>query len=159
MTALHLAASEGHPKVVEILLQNDANKEAVTKMGRTPMHVAVLRGNTEVVKLLLEKGANINARDSEFNIPLHYASERGLTEMLKVMLNFKPDITQKNHAGLTAIDVVLNLETRKVFESFGLVNEKTVNSFGRTSVDEFIIYNSRADLVGKLLHMNNMSIK
>ena len=159
MTALHLASSEGHSKIVEILLQNDANKEAVTKMGRTPMHVAVLRSNTDIVKMLLEKGANINANDSEFSTPLHYASERGLTEMLKVMLSFKPDISIKNHAGLTAIDVAINLEARKVFESMGLVNEKTVNSFGRTSVDEFIIYNSRADLVGKLLHMNNMSIK
>lgn len=159
MTALHLAANEGHLAVTEVLLENEANKEAVTKMGRTPLHVAVLRGNTEIVKLLLEKGANINASDSEFNTPLHYASERGFTETVKILLEYKPDVTKKNHAKLTAIDVALNLEIRNIFGAKGLINDSTVNSFGRTSVDEFLIYNSRADLVGKLLHMSNMNMK
>jgi ankyrin repeat protein len=79
MTALHVACSEGHPKVVSVLLAANANIEALSKvrtreercsqclmssMRSTPLHWASFRGHVEVVSLLLAAGAQIEARDS-----------------------------------------------------------------------------------------------
>jgi ankyrin repeat protein len=158
-TALHMASNNGHYKVVEVLLNNEANIEAKTTMSRTPLHISCLRGYFEIVKLLVDSGASINSTDNDFNTPLHYISEHGYPEILKFLLDKGPEITIKNHAGLTCIDVANNVEIRKIFEERDLINENTVNSFGRTSIGDFVLYNGRADIVGKLLYMGNFNAK
>lgn len=42
-TPLHFAANEGYPNLINILLNNEANIEAITKFQRTPLIVAVLQ--------------------------------------------------------------------------------------------------------------------
>ena len=155
MTALHLAASEGHIEVVKTLLSFDANINAKTKMGRTPLHITVLRGNLEMTKALLSAGANINAPDKEFSTPLHYASEHGFIKIIEELLSRGPNVAQKNHAGLTALDVALNSATWKIFENWNLDNQTMRSNFGRIFLDNFLIYNSRADYVSKTLFLIN----
>lgn len=158
-TALHMAANSGQYEVVEYLLDNDANIEAKTSMSRTPLHISCMRGHFNIISLLVERKANINATDNDFNTPLHYASEHGFSDVVTFLLDKHPKITIKNHAGLTCIDVANSLDIRKIFESRGLVNENTVNSFGRTSLDDSLIYNSRHDMITKMLMMGSMNLK
>lgn len=152
---MHLAAGGGHVEVIRTLLSFGADKEAKTKMGRTPLHVAVLQGRLEAVEILIAIGADINATDKEFSTPLHYASEHGFINIIEELLSAGPKVTAKNHAGLTAIDVALNSETWKVFQHWNLANEKMLCSFGRICVDNFLIYNSRADYVSRILLTHN----
>ena len=105
--------------------------------------------------MLIDSGANINATDKDFNTALHYVSEHGFTEIIRFLMQKKPDYKLKNHAGLTAIDIALNNEVIKIFDSFGIMNEELINSFGRTSLDGTILFMSRSDLVGKLIHNVN----
>ena len=63
-TALHWACSEGHSKVVELILENsDARKIYLNEKddaGRTALHLACKQGRVEVVATLFEKAQELN---------------------------------------------------------------------------------------------------
>jgi ankyrin repeat protein len=48
-TPLHLAASEGHAPLIDILIKFGAQIDARTNNFRTPLHIACLRGNLTVI--------------------------------------------------------------------------------------------------------------
>ena len=48
-TPLHLAASEGHAPLIEILIKFNAQVDARTNNFRTPLHISCLRGNLSVI--------------------------------------------------------------------------------------------------------------
>ncbi len=155
-----MAVNCGHVSVVEILLNNNANIEAKTSMQRTPLHLSCMRGNIEIVKLLVNCQASINSTDHELNTPLHYASEHGFPDIVGFLLDRNPDIFVKNIHNLTCIDVTNSVDIRKIFEDKGFINEnQIVNSFGRTYIDDSILYNGRNDIIGKLLSFNNHNMK
>lgn len=52
-TPLHLAASEGHAPLIEILIKFSAQVDARTNNFRTPLHIACLRGNLSVIQALI----------------------------------------------------------------------------------------------------------
>ena len=46
MTGLHWAAENGNPEIVDILLESEADVEAVTRLGAySPLHLAARRGH------------------------------------------------------------------------------------------------------------------
>ena len=57
-TALHLAARENYPRMVELLLQKEVDPNAADIDGRVPLVEAALWGRVENVKLLLKYGAD-----------------------------------------------------------------------------------------------------
>eukprot|EP00957_Ditylum_brightwellii_P060097 4563924-Ditylum_brightwellii.AAC.1 len=57
-TPLHIAAREGHKKVVEVLLSHGADVNNATNSGWKPIHFAAREGHKEVVKVLLSHGAD-----------------------------------------------------------------------------------------------------
>jgi ankyrin repeat protein len=54
---LLIAAENGHEKVVKVLLDSGAEKEAKEKGGRTALHIAAQKGHERIVTLLQESGA------------------------------------------------------------------------------------------------------
>jgi ankyrin repeat protein len=57
-TPLHYAATGGHSKVVELLLDNHAYIDATSPNASTPLMLAAKYGTIEVVRQLLEAGAD-----------------------------------------------------------------------------------------------------
>ena len=102
-TPLHLAAREGHLKVVEALI-NAARKPTLdietgpgphkvmlrmkNKGKDTALHEAVRNGNYEVVRLLIKEDLDFNygANDSG-TTPLYMAAERGLAHFVKLIID------------------------------------------------------------------------
>ncbi|USP75489.1 hypothetical protein yc1106_02763 [Curvularia clavata] len=85
--ALHIAAWNGHPNIVEQLLHLDFDVESLDVQLRTPLHLAAMHGYLEVVKLLVEKWkADISSSDKYGGTPLHLAAFGGHWKCVHVLL-------------------------------------------------------------------------
>lgn len=59
-TPLHYAAAAGNVAMVNLLLQHDADINAIVRKGGTPINYAAEHGHMEVVEVLLEGGADLH---------------------------------------------------------------------------------------------------
>lgn len=59
-TALMWAAAEGHARIVQALIDADADFKLRVPSGLSPLMFAVREGHTEVVRVLLQAGADVN---------------------------------------------------------------------------------------------------
>lgn len=64
-TAVHIAAEQGHPSTVIMLLDAGADVDAVAAAGDTPLHLAAAKGHVEVAERLLERGARLDVVNGE----------------------------------------------------------------------------------------------
>lgn len=85
-TALHIAAYQGHTKIVEILIKNGAFINASDDDGITPLHLASLNGHTEIVEMLLKHNADAEKVNIERESALHIAANLGYTEIVDILL-------------------------------------------------------------------------
>ncbi|KAI1167471.1 hypothetical protein F5B18DRAFT_601893 [Nemania serpens] len=58
-TALHKAAERGHTTIIEALIANQANVNALDYQYRTPLHYAAAGGHIECIELLIDAGADL----------------------------------------------------------------------------------------------------
>ncbi|CAK9253068.1 unnamed protein product, partial [Sphagnum jensenii] len=96
-TALHVAAQEGHLKIVNSLLNHIKEKypdelrafiNASGENGMSPLHCAVYYGHDAVVKVLLaEDATNVSAVTNLGNTALHVAAQEGHIEIVNTLLN------------------------------------------------------------------------
>lgn len=86
-TPLHVAASEGQNRMVSLLLEKGADKDALDRDGGTPLEWAVDNGHLVVVETLLAAGAGINRRCHDWSAsPFHYAAASGHDEIMSLLL-------------------------------------------------------------------------
>lgn len=76
-TALHGAASFGRTRMVEWLLANGANVNALMPYGGTPLHLAAYGGHLPVADLLLQQGADPRIRTKDGDTAAEKAREKG----------------------------------------------------------------------------------
>lgn len=107
LTALHLAAREGHIEVVEILIGAGAETGTTTRIGDyTPLHLAGGAGNAGVVGALLGAGADPGAVTTSSGVtPLHLAAEaRGSEAAVRLLLaHGAPVNARERSAGQTPL--------------------------------------------------------
>ena len=110
-TALQLAATSGHSKVVGFLIDEGANlhlKGGIEK--RTALFCACCHEHVECVRLLVEAGSNVDARDAKSMVtPLIISSDTDTSfPIVKLLLEYGADVNcaslQIDHiAGNTAL--------------------------------------------------------
>ena len=76
-TALQWAAEYGHEGIVEILISNGAELNALNNQGRTALHWATLNSKLETCKVLIKKWAKLNIRDEKGETPIDFAMSNG----------------------------------------------------------------------------------
>ena len=69
-TPLHLAASHGHLSVVEYLVNQKADINAINNDDWSPLHYAAINGHLNVVEYLVNQKANIKAKDNNVNFSI-----------------------------------------------------------------------------------------
>ncbi|XP_070575529.1 ankyrin repeat domain-containing protein 27-like isoform X2 [Ptychodera flava] len=87
-TALHIAASYGQAKIIEILMKRGGVMNATDYHGSTPLHLACQKGHQNATLLLLDYGANPNLADNDGNTPLHQCCANGHEDCVKAVVYF-----------------------------------------------------------------------
>ena len=84
---LHVAILADRQEVVELLIANNADVNALSSTFGTPLHVAALKGSAAITSLLIANGANVTARDSIGLTPLHLAAEKGYLAVAELLID------------------------------------------------------------------------
>jgi ankyrin repeat protein len=112
-TPLHSAACVGDVKMVQELLDLEADVNVRNQHGDTPLIYTprspsvgyniptfpILLGN--VAQLLLDRGADINARTNDGSTPLHTAADYGCIEVVRVLLEHGANVGSEDMQGRT----------------------------------------------------------
>ncbi|KAI3396525.1 hypothetical protein diail_12049 [Diaporthe ilicicola] len=100
LTPLHMAAQNGHLKIVQLLVQHNPDCNCKDSDGMTPLMLAVSAGHEEVAGVLLSSGARVPETDVRGRSSLHLAVEDGREAMLRLLL----DRCQGLNAAVNAYD-------------------------------------------------------
>ncbi len=104
LTPLHVAASRGHGKVIQLLLDCGADITGLpAKEKWTPLVFAAYRGHLEAVKVLVENGAGVTVTDGN---PIHFSGQRKHKEVCRFL-------TQHG-----AVDDLFDLDDKDVVQLF-----------------------------------------
>ncbi|XP_029088159.1 ankyrin repeat and SOCS box protein 3 isoform X1 [Monodon monoceros] len=121
--ALHLAASQGHWKIIQILLEAGADPNATTLEETTPLFLAVENGQIDVLRLLLRYGANVNGSHSMCGWnTLHQATFQENAEIIKLLLKKGANKECQDDFGITPLFVAAQygkLESLSILISSG----------------------------------------
>uniref|UniRef100_A0A4W2GAM0 Ankyrin repeat and SOCS box containing 3 n=1 Tax=Bos indicus x Bos taurus TaxID=30522 RepID=A0A4W2GAM0_BOBOX len=124
--ALHLAASQGHWKIIQILLEAGADPNATTLEETTPLFLAVENGQIDVLRLLLRYGANVNGSHSMCGWnALHQASFQGNAEIIKLLLKKGANKECQDDFGITPLFVAAQYGK---LESLSILISSVMNS-------------------------------
>ena len=127
MTALDVAANNGHAAVVKALIEAgaDVNKtsspQGVDASGErsvthdvTPVYFAAARGHTHVVMELIKAGADLNQATSEGATPLHMAAHNGHEVCVASLIQAGADARKADKYGYTPMKVATVMKREKV---------------------------------------------
>ena len=84
-TPVHEAVSNGHSKVLELLLQHKGDPNCRANSGYTPLHLAASSGHVDCVRVLLDNNADISSTDEYGKTPLQTAELSAKHCVVKVL--------------------------------------------------------------------------
>ena len=91
--ALLDAASKGSLEEIQSLLINhQANVNALDSIKRTPLHQASFKGHHQCIELLIDHQANVNALDEDDSTPLHGASICGHHQCIELLIDHQANV-------------------------------------------------------------------
>ncbi len=85
-TLLHMAASGGNPKMVELLISKGAQVNALTTDDKTPLHYAAGKGHLEIARALVRNDADVSLVCNG-KTALDLAEEHGRDEVIDFLQN------------------------------------------------------------------------
>ena len=104
-TPLHVAASYGVNKLLNILIRYGADVNKQCNNNSTPLMYAVENDNYDSIQILLENGANIDLADIDGNTALHYATVNSSFETVRYLISSGADINLVNNNGNTVLGI------------------------------------------------------
>jgi ankyrin repeat protein len=122
ISALHSAAYYGDLRMVQVLLEFNADVNAREQDGYTPLHYLSIDLNSgpkhsqlhNVSRVLLEHGADVNVRDNYLSTALHIAAVEGRIEVVRVLLEHGADVDARRDDDSTALHLAAGEGTFEV---------------------------------------------
>jgi ankyrin repeat protein len=105
-TPLLISSANGHLKIIEILLEKNADVTLRDEREATALHHAAQSGHLEIINKLLAAGCDINAVDKNKWTPLMNACYWANEEAVLLLLKAGADFMNKNIDGRTALHEV-----------------------------------------------------
>jgi hypothetical protein len=136
-TAAHLAAREGHTKVLTTLMTAPGIDLLIkNREERTPLHIAAIYNHPAAARVLLETNPLLlKPRDQWKRTAFLIAAEKGHLEVLKVLRQYGQDMNETTAtSGWTALHLAAengHVETVKWLVSHGTKKETTVRDGSR----------------------------
>ncbi|KAK7479534.1 hypothetical protein BaRGS_00029251 [Batillaria attramentaria] len=153
LTALYLAAQNGHAEIVKILLEAGACPEIGSQLGWTPLHLASDKGHEEVVDLLLRCHPTVDLPlASVLYTPLHLASRQGHRGVVDRLLASGASPLARSCQGHTPLHVACLFGRGEVLDSLikATLNLDMTDYHGSTPLDHACKCGD-ADVVRKLI--------
>lgn len=148
-TALHFAAEIGELEVVEILLQYNVNKQALSAGRWTALHNAANEGRTEIVAKLLIVGVDVNAQLEAGSTALHLAAKNGHKDIVLLLLQHDAEIALKDSSDRTPLlcaaengndEIIHLLAPERIGEGKGVrlpANKKLASELFKATIVDF----------------------
>ncbi|XP_008206285.1 serine/threonine-protein phosphatase 6 regulatory ankyrin repeat subunit A [Nasonia vitripennis] len=117
MTPLHLAVTKGLPKVVKLLLTNNADVNTAEHINlETPLHKACENLHADIAQMLLDNGADVTARKKNGQTALHEvvsstdfdftdANAKATSDLVVRLLDAGCDVNVQDYEGKTPLHV------------------------------------------------------
>ncbi|XP_063704648.1 uncharacterized protein LOC134834054 [Culicoides brevitarsis] len=105
-TALNIAARNGHPEIVKLLLNHSrgADVNHPDRDGWTPLRSASWGGHTEIVKMLIaHPGCKIDRADREGRTALRAAAWSGNEDIVKILIQAGANVNSIDKQGRTSL--------------------------------------------------------
>ena len=115
-TALLMAAAQGYPQIMRLLLDAGANPDMGNVHGITPLMYGARYKNIEVCKLLLESGANPDLKDISGQTALMIATFLGSADVAEMLLKAGANTSIKDRDDMTALDIAYKHKQGKIAE-------------------------------------------
>jgi ankyrin repeat protein len=104
LTPLHEAAARGWTRVLRILLEAGADKEARNSFGSTPLISAVSNTHEECVRILLEFNPKADATSGNGDTCLHRIGRDTPLSLVKLLVNYGVPFRSQGEFGFTVLD-------------------------------------------------------
>ena len=113
LTPLHYTAYIGNLEISKILLQNGADVNAVTNLGKNIIHLSA-EGNqpSYMIFYLFKKVIDISTQDNNKSTPLHWACYSGASDSVKFLIGLNAEINSMDKNELTPLHLAV-LHNRK----------------------------------------------
>lgn len=102
---LMLAAYNGNPETVAMLLHYKADTERRNNHGQTALGGVAFKGNLAIAKLLVEAGADVDADNGGGKTPLMFAAMFGHRESVQFLIEAGADQNSQTILGLSVTKV------------------------------------------------------
>lgn len=117
VSALIIAANNGHHEAVKVLLNAGAHIDDYSNNGRTPLIWAAWWGHIKVVEVLLEYNALVNEKDNHGMTPLMSATVNGHIGVVELLLKHgKTNTNIKNEWNSTALSIAKRKKYHHIIE-------------------------------------------
>ncbi|KAH0034984.1 purine and uridine phosphorylase, partial [Aureobasidium melanogenum] len=103
--ALHIAAEEGHVKIVQMLLDRRPEVIAEDEVYGSALGAAAYEGHDDVVQMLLDRGADVNIKGGWYGSALQAASEAGHVKIVQMLLQHTINTDVDGTVNATAFDI------------------------------------------------------
>ncbi len=102
-TSLMLAAYYKHHKIVDLLIQSNANVDERDLENNTALMKAAWTGGAKSAELLIQANADVNAKEINGMTALMIAAFYGHIDIVKLLVKANCDISIKDNDGYTAL--------------------------------------------------------
>ncbi|RAL37010.1 hypothetical protein DM860_003932 [Cuscuta australis] len=159
---LHVAASQGHHAVVQVLLDHDPElSKTVGPSNATPLITAASRGHTSVVNELLAKDCTlVEIFRSNGKNALHLAARHGHLDIVKALLGKDPQLARRtDKKGQTALHMAVkgvNCDVVKLLLDVDAAIVMLPDKNGNTAL-HVATRKKRVEIVNELLQLPDMN--